>query len=253
MAFRKRFGRRRRFFRRRTFGRARRFSFRRRLFRKGTYKAGVQRAIAFSRSQVVKLRYSQQVSLNPTTANAYIIYRANSINDPAATRSASVGGTPDHRPLGYNQWAAVYNHYIVLGSKIRVKASSGNSSNPTTAGGIISILLSDQATPNTNPTTVFEQGRTSYKQMASNSNDGSISVMKTFSPKKFFNISKLKDNVDLLGAPMASDPTEEAYYHLQFFANDQSTTGTVGPLCWVDIDYICLLTGPIDIPQSALG
>lgn len=86
----------------------------------------------------VKLRYRENLAFNQTLgALADNVYRGNSLNDPDLT---GTGG----QPLGFDQWAAFYASYTVLGSKIEVTTmnSDGTANVPNTRFGITPTLFS---------------------------------------------------------------------------------------------------------------
>lgn len=216
------------------------------------YQTSIQRSIGFSKSQLCKLRYVQQVQLNPaTSSSAYIIYSANGPFQPNVTASASVGTSPSHQPYGYDQWSAIYNDYVVLGSKMMVTAIPPSATVSAAAGaGPMSIMLSDSATGYTNPTTLMETGRTVFKQLPTNASSRPVKLSHAFSTKKFWRLKDVKDNVTRVGSDVGSNPAEQAYYHIYFWCNDTSVTTTAGPYLWVVIDYAVLFTGPKDLAAS---
>jgi len=63
--------------------------------------------------QIVKLRYAEDVNISAGIALGSYDFRANSIFDPNLT---GIG----HQPLGHDQWAVFYDHYVVLGARIKV-------------------------------------------------------------------------------------------------------------------------------------
>ncbi|QGH73295.1 MAG: capsid protein [CRESS virus sp. ctYls24] len=250
MAFRRRGYKRRRTYPRRSYRRLRRYG--KRMGRRGgKYRTTVQRAIGFSRSQIVKMRYVQQLQLNPVAGSyAYAIYSANGIYNPVVSRSAGVGFSTDHQPISYDQWQIAYNDYTVIGSKMSIVANPPNSTNPSVGSGIIAIQLSDSASPVVVPTTVMESGRAAYKQLATNTSGNSVRLRKGFSAKKFWRLQSIKDNQKSIGSGFGTNPSEQAYYWLEFFTNDSSGSTNAGPFVWVTIDYTVLLTGPADLTQS---
>lgn len=257
MAFRRRTYKRRRTYPRRSYKRSGRYGKRRAFKRYGRI-ATKQVKLGFSRSQVVRLRYCQQVTLNPNAdSGAYIVYSANCPVAPNISNSTGVSATTAHQPYAWDQWSAFYNDYCVIGSKIRVSAGPPNSTSQLTAAGMLSVLLSDSPSPYivTNMsglTTQIETGRCAYKQFNSNTSGGPIVVSKKFSARKFWNLTNIKDNIVRVGASITGTPNEQAYYHLSFFANDESITTSNGPFCYVTIDYLILLTGPSDLSQSTI-
>lgn len=74
----------------------------------------VSRIIGQPDSAYVKLRYLQTVQKTPIGFVANHIFRGNSCFDPDFT---SGGG----QPVGFDQYAAMYNDYEVTGSSIRIK------------------------------------------------------------------------------------------------------------------------------------
>lgn len=256
MAFRRRAYKRRRVTVRRTYKRFTRYGKRRTFKRTGRRVATRQNRLAFSLSQVVKLRYCQQVSLNPNAdSGAYIVFSANGPQSINISNSTGVSFTSAHQPYGWDQWTAIYNDYVVLGSKLRVSAVPPNQSSTASGSGMIVALLSDSPSPYTVTTSAgalaaMETGRAAFKQMSANSSSSPTVIRKHFSAKKFWNVTNLKDNIVRLGASVTATPNEQAYYHLAFFTNDESVTTSAGPYCWVTIDYIILFSGPSDLQQS---
>lgn len=205
-------------------------------------KTSIQRGIAFSNAQLVKLRYVAHFSLDPgvNTAVAHV-FRANSLFDPDQT---GVG----HQPYGFDTWATMYNHYTVLGSKITVHFNSdtGNVANQYVCG----LQLKDSNTVDmTDAQGIIEQGETNWK-FAANSGTGSKShtiVRKTFSPRKFFQTRDVED--DIYRGSITGNPTETAYFHViaaPFVSTDNPTTIN----CVATIDYFAKFTGRHPLPQS---
>lgn len=243
---------RRRTYPRRTYRRFRRYGKRRTFRRIGnSYRQTRQNAVGFSRSQIVKLRYVQQVALNPVAStSAYIIWRANDIQLPNETASGGVATTSNHQPYGYDQWAQIYNDYVVIGSKITISALPPNSTNGAASAGDLALFLSDSATAYTNSYTQIETGRAVFKQLAALGSSGRVILRKGFGAKKFWNLANLKDNITRVGAAVGASPNEKAYYHLYWSTNDTSITTSAGPFCWAIIDYYVIFTGPSDLASS---
>lgn len=254
MAYTRRTYRRRRTQPKRTYRRSKRYT--RRSTRRRGYRAVRQRGLAFSKSQVVKLRYCQAVQLNPAAdSGAYIVYTANGPFAPNISASASVSQSAAHQPYGWDQWTAIYNDYVVIGSRVKVTATAPNSTSPSAGSGLITILLSDSPTPyvvttSVGATTAIESGRATYRQFAPNTSQAPIKLSKSFSAKKFWNITNIKDNITRLGAAVSANPSEQAYFQIYFSANDESISTSSGPLCWIILDYLVIFSGPYDLAAS---
>lgn len=68
---------------------------------------GISRQLGFSDTQKVKLKYSVSISFSSSSFQNKV-FRMNSLFDPEVT----IGG---HQPMGFDQWAAMYNRYLVTG------------------------------------------------------------------------------------------------------------------------------------------
>lgn len=88
----------------------------------------------------VKLVYREQLSWSTASGNlSDNVYRGNSIFDPDLT---GTGG----QPMGFDQWAAFYFSYTVLGSKIEVSSQVNSGNAATQRMGITPSNLSNAMT-----------------------------------------------------------------------------------------------------------
>jgi len=175
----------------------------------------------FPQSKVVRLRYVETRSLvqSSATSDTYV-FSATSIFDP------NVSGT-GHYPYGYTQWASIYNHYKVLGSKIKVTATGIPG---TQSGNIFAIKLDDDASISTSMNTIMESNDAKYKLMVGQS--APTYLTKTYSMKKVF-----PDKPDTLKATFGGNPSEQQYYVLAVRSADGvAALGTI--VLQVQIDYI---------------
>lgn len=185
-------------------------------------------------TKTVKLRYVEQFTLDGTTGvNAATVFRANSIHDP---NFSGVG----HQPLGHDQWAAFYDHYNVIGSKISVKfVSTGGIGNRDSY--IVGILLKDNSTTIPSAENIMEQTNSGYKICTTAAAMQTVTVRKGYSARKFFNLKDVKDNRALVGAQFNNNPTEDAYFHV-YQAPLSSVDDPLPVRCIATIEYICQLT-----------
>lgn len=189
--------------------------------------------------KVAKLRYVENLSRISTagTMNNYL-FRANGIFKPNVT---GVG----HKPMGFDQWKLLFNHYVVLGSKITIKVIPETSAvSPAHCG----IYLTDTVTPPyTNPSTLMESRRGTYKALSPNM-ARAVTVTNTFSCKKFFNVTDVKDNSARFGGTFLEDPYDLAVYDFWYGTVDGSTD-TV--FIQVLIEYIVIFSEPKDLAASS--
>lgn len=184
-------------------------------------------------SQLVRLKYCQIESANPGAGTAADhIWRATGIFDPYYT---GVG----HQPMGSDEWAFFYNHYHVIGAKIKVLFSSTATGN--TSNYIGTIHTSADTTAVTDLETLLERTGTQWGNVAPVDAGKPLTLVKKFSTKRFFNCKDVLDNDNLRGTIAVSDPSENAYFHVGVF-NPDGTTDNVNCNLTVEIEYICILT-----------
>lgn len=206
-------------------------------------RATVQRGPAFSNSQIVKLKYVERISMNPAIG-VFSIYnfRANSLYDP------NLSGT-GHQPLGYDQWSAFYDHYNVIGAKIKCTFMSSGAT-AATDHALVGILLDDDVSSfSVSTSELMEQGKATTKFMSVSSAAGRAIVHKGFSAKRFFHLANVSDNVDRIGSSVDGSPSEEAYFRL--FVGPKNTSLDVSNVdVLVEITYIAMFTEPKNLAQS---
>jgi len=104
----------------------------------------------------------------------------------------TTGGT--QQPIGYDQMAAFYNNYCVLGTKINVKAlgTSGTAAAQVITG--VTIHSNQSFTP-TNPEIIIERGNCSYSTISSfNGGDAETTLTRKVSMKKWFGTNPTVDD-----------------------------------------------------------
>lgn len=150
-------------------------------------------------STVRMLRYAGQFSINApiATAGGYV-FSANGLYDP------DISGT-GHQPYGFDQLMAMYNHYEVLSSCIRV--SCFNSSEPI--GFFIGVKLDDNGTSTPDAELILEQPHWNAQAILSNQGARCVQVFNQFNQKKFFGD---KSGDRSTWGDVAANPTEQAYF-----------------------------------------
>lgn len=189
---------------------------------------------------LVKLRYADSVEINPGSlgAIAYHTMRANDLYDPDFTGTG-------HQPKGFDQWTAFYDHFTVLGSKIRVTFTSMDDT-PSTGTVACGIYLDDNSTPPNNVIDFMEERKNTYMTLGSADSGNSSKVMtRKFSSKKFFGVKNIVGQSLYRGQMgnfgTGSSPTEQAYW--QIWATGLNATSDVsGIRVLIDIEYIAVLT-----------
>lgn len=188
--------------------------------------------------RIAKLRYAEQTTITSTSGVLDSIrFRANGIFDP----NVDIGG---HQPMGFDQWSTLFNHYVVLGSKLTMSIV------PFDAGGgpcATGAYLTDGSTvPYTSASEFMEAKKGTVKLISPDQRKATYVVSK-FSAKKFYNVKDVKDNVSRIGSPVSADPSDQAYYVI-WVQNRDGSTSSYSVL--VQIDYIVLFSEPKDLTQS---
>lgn len=184
------------------------------------------------------LRYCDEFSLTTTSgALDHYVFRANSVYDP------NQSGT-GHQPMGFDQWALLYNQYVVTGSKITVKLLGDTSISAPVAMGVI---LTDAITPPYSDWTGMREGRKGNMVAYTGRNASVINAVSKFSAKRYFNVSNVKDNLDNLGANTVINPQIEAFF-IVWMQSLNLSTDTIQ--CMVQIDYCVDFSQPKDLAQS---
>lgn len=205
-------------------------------YRRRAYRSNVLSGMPKTRK--ISMRYVDQISMTSTSGSlASYVFRANSIYDPNYTSTG-------HQPMGYDQWAVLYNHYVVIGARLSARFIPNAASTAPCAMG--TYLTDGTAVPYTTPSEFIEAKRGNYKIFKAT--DRAVSLRQNYSAKKQYNLADVKDNVGRVGAAMDTNPSDEAFFNIWFDAIDGSTS-TCEVI--VTIDYIVLYSEPKDMPQSS--
>lgn len=190
------------------------------------------------RTRRAYLRYADNVSITSTSGTmGSHLFRSNSCYDPDYTSTG-------HQPMGWDQWFLLYNHYVVVGAKISVTCLSDNSADAPYAFG---VYLTDSTTAPYTTWSGFREARQGSQRLITGGATTNKTCSTTFSAKKFYNVTDIKDNIDRLGALVNSDPTEGAYF-VVYYQNITSYTDTTNFM--VTIDYIVDFSEPKNLALS---
>lgn len=188
----------------------------------------VQRGIGMSDSQIVKLRYSETIDLDPG-AGLFNTW-AFSANNPVDLNVTGAG----HQPLYWDEMAALYQHYIVLGSKITVRFQNQGVAGSDIIG--VGIQLMDNASNSWGGYDQFvENGKGSHGTIGPFGGPSKLILKSFYSPRKMFGIKDVEDFTNLR-ALVSAAPAEDAVYVIG--ATSLSGGDPTGVLCHVVIDLV---------------
>lgn len=198
-------------------------------------KVRVSAGLGFPKQMLMAHKYVEPLLLSAGAGSLQNFnYACLGMFDP---RSAAGG----HQPLYYDQMAALYDHYVVIGSKIIVTLV------PTDQNYMATIILNDDpAVTATNWSTQVEQSNVTSALVLKNSTRPT-KLVKKFSTKKTFPGSILARE-ELQGSP-TTNPIENNQFTISIQAVDQITAlgGVYGK---VEVQYIALWFELKDVDQS---
>lgn len=201
----------------------------------------------FPHQQTVRLKYVEEINLNPASFSLAIRgFRANDCYDP----DIAVGG---HQPKGFDQWMAVYRHFTVIKSHIRVTPFI-----PTTATtetpmyyGIFTSSGFGEVNAHGSVTEVLESshgqtfGIAGFQQNMGSTNAPVLE--KYWDAKKFFGVKNVVGESQYRGNSGAS-PTEQANFEVwggSMVGNDPAQQDFL-----VEIEYVVTFTERNTVPAS---
>lgn len=187
--------------------------------------------LGFPKRMVMTHKYNEQIVLTTGGAGAlnYTTWTCNGMYDPLT----SVGG---HQPMYFDQMAALYNHYTVIGSKIVVRVISTTAQTPNNVPLTVGCFINDDTTLTyTTFQTLMENSLGKHRIIGTTDKTQTTFGLK-WSAKKVFGGSIL-GNDNLIGTAGAN-PTEMQNYTFWM----DSSTPAVASSCILDvsIQYIAV-------------
>jgi len=150
-------------------------------------------------------KYAEYISLNISGGGKGVyLFSCNGMYDPNVTGTG-------HQPHYFDQYSALYNHYRVTRSKIKVTLYDHtlSSTGPTTRGLAMCIFIDDDATPSlTNQYDEYErEGNVSTVALANVQTAGVL--RKAWNAKRAFGV---KANGDAMEGTSAAQPVEQQFF-----------------------------------------
>lgn len=210
---------------------------RRRTRRKRGRKRTVYSSTPFPRIFKTNMVWVDQMTLNPTVGSIDTeIFRATSVYDPWT-------GVGSNQPRYFDQVMPMYDHFVVLGAKITVIFSTAD----TGTSAVVAIGLFDDGSPLGSMNDYLENKHTRWKCMATRDTRGPTTLSFKYSPKFLGKFRPLSS--DELKGTVASDPTENAYFHVVVGPMDgASDLGNITAV--VRISYAVAFVEPNTVAQS---
>jgi len=227
---------------RRAFRRRAAYRLRRRRYRRRRSKYALSRAVTPT-TRLMKFYYSQEFVTAPgipVTADLPTVHawHVNSLYDPDASGTG-------HQPKGFDQWTQFFTHYCVLGSKITVTFFPPTRS-ATVGDQVVSVGMHAAGGAPINRVRMFEDPEGTSRVLMTNSEPSSkpVTISRTFSVRRYFQVKDVQDDPDLWGAMggtfVGSNPAKTIYFHISN-VNFEPGTDPAAVRCRVSMQFIARL------------
>lgn len=201
-------------------------------------KTNLSLGLGFPKKVTMAHKYSENITLvSSTGALKTYQYSCNGMYDPNITGTG-------HQPFYYDQLSALYNHYCVIGSKIKLTFVPQDS--VQVAFAVALYVDDDTSITYTDPSQVPEFTTGKYRMINCDSTDTVGVMTDKWSARKYFGKGVLA-NTDLQGA-LNINPNEQSYYTI--LMRSLSGVDTVSVQVHVEIEYIAVWKELKDITGS---
>ena len=191
---------------------------------------------------MVRLRYCESITLNPGIGGITShVFSTNGMYDCNITGAG-------HQPHGFDQMMVGYDHYTVLGSKIKVTWTPETASEVVPA--MFGVFVDDDSTltyTDAIPLLESKQGVGALPLSGGTGNGNRKVRNRYFSSKKFFGKKYIAGSADYRG-DTSNNPTEQAFFQVWAAA----IAGNDPPVLnfFVELEFIAKLTEPKHIAAS---
>lgn len=188
------------------------------------YKPLRYRSSGVPEQMIQKQKYAETVRHTITSGFVQYVFSCNGIYD------ANISGS-GHQPLYFDQMMALYNHYVVTASHIRITPATG-----TGIDLIVCAYIDDDATGTTTATTSWE--KPGAHVVAGTPSSYKIPPIDLYWKSENAFGRDVMANSELHGTASAN-PTEQSYFITTLFDPALGTTTNVTFLyeCWFDIIF----------------
>lgn len=182
--------------------------------------------LGFPKMFKFKHRYTEQVTLTDSGAIVNYQFSCNGMYDPNITGTG-------HQPMYFDQVSALYDHYTVIGSKIKYTVVPTG----TTAQVPYKIItwINDDTTTTGTADSLAENKFAKVRLCQGGLNPDRIILTNNWSAKKFFSSPMANDE---LKGTAAANPTEQSYFQISFRSLDG--VSTVSVYLFVEVEYIAI-------------
>jgi len=183
--------------------------------------------------------FARQVDIDPGASGtpASHVFQLNSLFAPDITGTS-------HQPIGFDQMMLMFDHYTVIGARVRVSCFN----NDLVIAQNIILQIKDSSTVSTNTPEIIENGLCRWTTLAPAGTGGSNKTLSiNWSAAKFFGKKGIVTEHDFRG-DVSSAPAEGAFLHI--IVDPINVVNTDDVRCSVLIEFISILTEPKQLGQS---
>lgn len=198
--------------------------------------------VGFPQKVMVKHRYTQQYNMVNTVSGSTSLYAisANGMFAPTIT----IGVPNSHQPLYFDQYANIYDHYVVIASKCTFKIAN-NTGAAAGAYTVCALLDDNSALLSTDAPGVAEQTQGRRLLLFSGNENDSKRITVKFSAKRTYGGSILSNN-EIQGSA-TTNPSETSTFALVI---TNPGGGAHNCLVTAEVEYIAIWKELREIAQS---
>lgn len=148
-----------------------------------------------------------------------------------------------NQPMGFDQLATLYTKYVVHNAKITVRAVNDTTGYPCFVG----LRLDDDTTATATTLDAQIQQDYPYVKLLTANTNGHVTISRTWSAKKAFNVKQVNDNHSLEGT-FTSDPSWLNY--AKVWVHCPSTYTSASITYWVTIIFDVEISNPKELNSS---
>jgi len=157
---------------------------------------------------LTKLKYVERISMDPGALVRHRhLFNASGLYDPNYTGTG-------HQPMGFDQYAAIYNHYHVKQSWCKVTLIAPNNEQDSQQDAVILVLgLNDDVSNDPRVDTALMEDKNS-SVVSIHGSEGSTTLTKFYSKKDFFPVA----NQYSTHASTSTNPAESTYFDINLIS-----------------------------------
>jgi len=178
------------------------------------------RGVGFPDTMVATIRYNDKFSLSGSGSSAgRQIMSLNNLHDPDVTGFG-------HQPITYDQFAAIYNNFVVTSARIDVQFSTGTATGSGSTAGpfVVGISGNSQNAFSTAQSDLVEQPRSVTTFVGRDSGTSVRSLALMYNPKTCLGLNSSDDTV--AGSTSGTAPSKQ-FYAAVWSSDTSGVGGTV--------------------------